>query len=202
MPNITICDTNIAIKLVFFSSLDINRLNTHKYGTLKFHPIVIDELDRWVQAANKGRVSKKINRLGLDQVKKALKLARQNTQCFQMPTPKVKTASFGQYKSEFGKVKVNSADPSDEDLLLIYHAESLNSYLVTCDQAVLKLGKRIIKEKAIDIENLLTQAVVENVLDIQDVKDLSANLDYVRENFNLSRVLMDITKQSTTKVKK
>lgn len=190
MPNknILLSDTNIILKIMLFEKIDLCSISIPEYGVIKFHPIVQDEINEWLKRHQVKRV-RKIEKFSLEKIQSALKKVRSCTQIVSVPTETEKELAFGQYESVLGSISSNSALPSENDLILLLHAEKMSCYMLTCDDILYKLGHKIIGEKSIELEDLFISLLKNNTITETDIREYAKLLESYGELFKLSKVL-------------
>ncbi|HXH75714.1 MAG TPA: hypothetical protein VNJ08_12145 [Bacteriovoracaceae bacterium] len=130
---ILLSDTNIILKLLLFTDIDLTQISYPSYGKIKFHPIVQEEIGRWKRAyAVKGK-HLKVAKFGLSLIENALKISRYQTLEVSSPTNVQKTSKFADYEKILTTIKTSSAAPTENDWMLLYHSELYECFMVTHD---------------------------------------------------------------------
>ena len=172
------------MKLIMFDDLDLNGLGCAAYGTIKWHPIVIEEINGWSTAHSQGRRHRKVDKYGIDLIRKALRIARSNAVEVITPTKEKFNKAMAQYLSEAASIKSNSADPKENDCMLLYHSIEKNIYMMTNDDIVFKLGKKLNSDKSIQLEHFLVALCAEKVVTKERIKEFDKALNYYQEYLN------------------
>lgn len=182
MKAIIIGDTNILIKLVLVSKLDLNNLQCSSYGEVKWHPIVAKEIGNWIEKYNRGQSSRKVKSFGIEVLEKALDIAKR----YQAPTIKIdianQAASYAQYRSISNRISSNSAEPHDYDFLLLYEAVETDSALLTNDDRIHKIGKEFLGEKSMKLRAFLNELLKDGTITPGDISDFSKTLAHYDED--------------------
>jgi hypothetical protein len=192
VTEIILSDTNIVLKIVLFKKLDLCTVEIPSYGKIKFDAIVQKEISRWIKKHDQGKKNRKVDRFTIDIIKLAFDKAREH-QCLIAPISEgEKENIFGQYEAIVKKISSNSSSPSEEDFILLLNAERRGHYMLTGDDIMFKLGKKIIGKKSLELEDIFIQLVKGKLISKQDVRDFSDLLDSYGELFKITKVLSNI----------
>lgn len=173
---------------MLFEKIDLCSISFPEYGVIKFHPIVQSEIGEWLQRHKIKRV-RKVEKFSLEKIQSALMKVRSCTQIVSSPSDTEKELAFGQYESILGSISSNSALPSENDLILLLHADKMSCFMLTCDDILYKLGHKIIGEKSIELEDLFISLLKNNIVTEADVREYAKLLDSYGELFKISKVL-------------
>lgn len=183
MPSIIISDTNILLKLIFFTGLDLNNLVCKKFGKVTWHPHVAKELRDWVGKHNRKGNHPKVKKFGLDVIQKAITIAKSN-ECQRAPYDvRKKDLALKQYASIAAGIHANSAEPHPNDLDIIYDVIESNSALMTNDIIIQKIAAELIGDSSFQLRFFLNELVIEGSVTEAQVSEFAQTLSYYGETF-------------------
>ena len=175
---------------MIFEGLSLDQLEFSKYGTLKFHGIVEEEIAIWKRKYALNKKHKKVEKFGLELVENALKVSR-NNKFTSAAIPEVEfDLMVMQYEALAKEIESKSSPPTPNDWKVLAYSEKFDQFMVTNDDIVYKVGKRIINEKSLELEDLVRNLYKDSRVTRDQVESYSQKLekDY-GELFKISKVL-------------
>lgn len=184
-----VSDTNVILKLILLEEVELHELKFSKYGILKFHWIVDEEITEWKRKHARRGKHKKIDKFGLQKIEKAIEISRTNKLVASQIRQDDLDIMVEQYEAIALDINSHSSPPTENDWKVLAYSEVNGHYLVTNDDLLQKVGEKVCPSKSLVIEDLIRNLWEDEVLTTEQVKAYAQRLNDYGESFRIGKVL-------------